>query len=445
MSASRAVASVDASNAGVRIQSAATKQHAPVVVIGAGLAGVSTAYALVSQDVPVVIVDAGRSIANGSSQSNAGMLTAAMSDPWNTPGLIWQLARSMMSRNAPLKINILAALASLGWGFSFLSHANKRHYLSAAALNYRLAQYSLRRTEEIRGALSLSYDAATDGSMKIFRDTASFQRASAIARVLEPEGLQFAPVSRERAVEREPLLRESASTIVGGLFFPRDEMGDAFKYATEMAKRLTAAGAQIQLNTIVRRIVTRGGTVIGVDTSTGHIAAQGVVIAAGYQSSRFVRPFGLSLPLAPVKGYSLTMACDPAFLPSVPVIDDDLHTVVARLGSRLRVAGIAEVSGANTAIRPTRVKELVSSLAALYPTVARNVDVNSADKWAGLRPMSADGLPYIGDTPVKGLYVNTGHGHLGWTMAAGSGQLVADQMLGRATAIDIKPYSLARL
>lgn len=445
MSAGTAARRLDLPGAPGVAPAGAGAANLPVVVIGAGLAGVSTAYALVSQGVPVVIVDAGRSIANGSSHSNAGMLTAAMSDPWNTPGLIWQLARSWLSRNAPLKINALSAAASLRWGISFLSHAHERHYLAAAAMNYRLAEYSLRRTDEIRGALSLQYDASSDGSMKIFRGTSSFQRASSIARMLEAEGLQFTVLSKDAAVEREPLLKESASTICGALYFPGDGMGDAFKYATEMVKRLTEAGAKVQLETFVKRLVTRGGAVVGLETSKGRIDARSVVIAAGYESEKLIRRLGVSLPIAPVKGYSITMECDPAYLPGVPVIDDELHTVVARLGSRLRVAGIAEVSGANTTVSSKRVGDLVTSLGSLYPNIARNVDVASASKWAGLRPMSADGMPYIGQTPVNGLFVNTGHGHLGWTMAAGSGQLVADQMLGRTPEIDISPYSLARL
>ncbi len=422
----------------------ASVEELPTVIVGAGLAGISTAQALASRGVRTLLIDIGAEIANGSSHANAGMLTSSMSDPWNSPGIIWQVVKSAFTARSPLKIRPTRMLASVSWGLSFLRRATSKHYDYASRMNFRLARYSLEKTRALRVKLDLNFDSGSRGSLKIFDDRTAFDRSIRMARLLSEEGLNYSLVKPQEIIQLEPLLADKIHTVIGGIFFPDDELGDANKFSQEMFSDLKKHRGEVLLNTRVCSFIEKEGQVVGVQTTSGPIHASCVIIAAGHASVGLLRQCRINLPIRPVKGYSVTYECDAQSLPRLPVIDDAQHMVVTTLGSRLRISGIAELAGDDTSIDESRVNELIRALDTIYPSLRDRLDPDSFKAWAGLRPVSADGLPFIGGTKKEGLFVNTGHGHLGWTMAAGSGQLIADHILGIPTEIDIKPFRVGR-
>ena len=423
---------------------AARRWSKPTIVIGAGLAGAATAYALAARGVCVEIIDAADEIASGSSHSNGGLLTPSMSDPWNSPGLPWLVLRSIFNGASPLKVNPLIALGAADWGLAFLRNSTTARFLGATRRNYLLARFSMEKTTELRESLGLDFDCETQGSLKVFRTDVDLNRSLAIARMLADQGMTYRVVSAGEAAQIEPLLAGSAQELAGALYFPDDAVGDARKFTRQLVERFEGAGGRLRLDTRVSAIDIEKSAVRGVQTDKGYIAASNVVVAAGFASARILNRHGVGLKIEPVKGYSLTIGCDVAPLPSVSIVDDSLHTVVTRLGDKLRVAGVAEIAGADTSIAACRLRDLFSSLERMYPQFAAGRRPTGIVEWAGLRPVSADGVPYIGGTPFDGLYVNTGHGHLGWTMAAGSGHLLAEFMIGEPTSIDIRPYAVGR-
>jgi D-amino-acid dehydrogenase len=252
-------------------------------------------------------------------------------------------------------------------------------------------------------------------------------------------------LDRERAVQEEPELEEVASRIVGALRFQDDESGDAHRFCVALADCIERQGGRIVLGTRASHIVFRGDTAVGVATTEGVVEGSAIVIAAGVHSPGLARSCGVSLAIRPVKGYSLTL--DVSRLdrrPALPVVDDDLHAAIVPMQQCLRIAGTAEFVGMDRSVRPDRIENLWRVLRATYPRIAREVDPTTAVAWAGLRPVSVDGLPFIGATTMRGLYVNAGHGHVGWTMAVGSGQLLADIVRGSPPDIDPNPYRAAR-
>ena len=291
----------------------------------------------------------------------------------------------------------------------------------------------------------LRFDRVRTGSLKVFRTARSMEDAASLAASLGADGLDFRMLDPCGVIRAEPALRAAAASIVGGLHFPGDEVGDAHLCSVEMARLLVARGARLLLDCEVTAILARSGAVRGVALAHGGIDADVIVVAAANGSVTLLRPLGMRLPLAPVKGYTLTLERRrEAEWPVIPVIDDDLHVVAVPVGGRLRVGGLAEFCGFDPSIPSGRIEGLVAMLESLFPGVASAAD-GDARRWAGLRAVSPDGCPLIGETRVGGLYVNSGHGHLGWTMAAGSAELVADRIDGSASAIDPSPYLPARL
>jgi D-amino-acid dehydrogenase len=236
------------------------------------------------------------------------------------------------------------------------------------------------------------------------------------------EGLKVQPLDRGETVALEPALAPIESRIVGSQYYPGDETGDARRYCDALAARLTARGCALRYNVSVDGFTTRGAEITGARTSVGNISADVYVLASGAYTAKLARPLGLSIPVQPVKGYSISVPMQPwSPRPSLGVVDDTLHAGATPIGDRLRVAGTAEFTGFDTTVTPARVANLQRLVDALYPQASAAARGKDIAAWAGLRPMSADGVPVIGRTPIGNLYVNAGHGTLGWTMAAGSG------------------------
>lgn len=416
-----------------------------VIVIGGGLIGVSTAYELAQRGYLTTLIEAREGVARETSYANGGLLTPSMSDPWNAPGIHRQVIPSLIDPTAPMRLRLSAFPALISWGMKFLAGSQRAKYTAATRANYFLARYSLECTSKLRETLGLKYDEGLRGTLKVFREAKAMAGPLALARELAPLGLQFATLDRDAVIEAEPALHDVRDQIAGALRFPNDESGDAHKFSAEISAALGRAGGAVKSVTRVSEIRVHRGSVTGVVANEQEIAADAVVVAAGHGTAAMVQKMGIKLPIAPAKGYTVTFeASGIDALPRVPVIDDALHAAITPLGTRLRVAGTVEFAGADTRIRPERIDNLMKLLAAVYPKIAAQLDLTRGIPWAGLRPMSADGRPFIGGTRVKGLYINAGHGHLGWTLASGSARLLADVIAGTPPQIDPEPYRVMR-
>jgi D-amino-acid dehydrogenase len=415
-----------------------------VIVVGGGLAGLSSACALAEAGYAVRVLERREDVALETSFANGGILTPSMPDPWNAPGVHWQLLRWLGREDAPMLLRPKALPGYLGWGLRFLAASTPRSYHAAMQANYRLCAYSLERLRAWRAALGLEYAVGTEGTLEIYRDARSFEQALEEVRTLAPLGLVSRALDPAEAVRLEPLLEETRGEFVGALYFPADESGDAWLFCRALRARLEARGVRIDVATTVSALRVTAGRTVGVETAGGFVPGAQVVVAAGPWSTALLGACGVRVQVRPVKGYSLSIPLDPARGPRRALADDSLHAVMTPLGATLRLAGTAEFSGWDLSLRPGRVQALWKLLATLSPTLARTVDRAAARPWCGLRPMSADGKPYIGATAIAGLYVNTGHGHLGWTQAAGSATLLAQLMSGAPLGLDARPFALAR-
>ena len=280
--------------------------------------------------------------------------------------------------------------------------------------------------------------------MKVYRSAAAFGQALAQVEALRRLGLAFEVLGVAAAVRLEPLLEETRGDLAGAIHYPADETGDARLFCQALRERLVQRGVQVSLNCTARALRVAAGQVAGVETAAGFLPASQVVLSAGPWSRRLLTPYGVALAVRPVKGYSISIAHVPqGLMPALALVDDSLHAVMTPLGATLRLAGTAEFSGWDETLHPGRVQALWRLLHALSPSLSRSVDRSAAQPWCGLRPMSADGKPYIGATSIAGLYVNTGHGHLGWTQAAGSACLLAQLITGAPAAIDPAPFAVA--
>jgi D-amino-acid dehydrogenase len=332
----------------------------------------------------------------------------------------------------------------LDWGVRFLAASAPRAYFAATQANYRLCAYSLERLRAWRTALDLEYALGTSGTLEVYRNGRSFEHALQEVRSLAPLGLVGRPLDADGAARLEPLLAETRRDFIGAIHYPADESGDARLFCLGLRERLLARGVKLSFNTDVHAVRVSRGRAAGVDTASGFVPAAQVVLAAGPWSTALLAACGVAVRVRPVKGYSLSIPVEAQRGPRHALADDSLHAVMTPLGATLRLAGTAEFSGWDMTLRPGRVQGLWRLLATLSPTLERTVDRAAAVPWCGLRPMSADGKPYIGATQLGGLWVNTGHGHLGWTQAAGSASLLAQLMAGAPTAIDPRPFALAR-
>lgn len=415
-----------------------------VIVIGGGLAGLASAYALHEAGYGVRVLERREDVALETSFANGGILTPSMPDPWNAPGVHWQLLRWLGREDAPMLLRPLAIPGYFGWGLRFLATSAPRPYHASMQANYRLCAYSLERLRAWRVALDLEYALGTRGTLEVYRNPQSFEQAVAEVRSLSSLGLVGEPLDPAATARLEPLLGEIRADLVGAIHFPADESGDALLFCRALRARLEARGVRIMVNTPVRTVRISAGRAVGVETEGGFVPGSHVVMAGGPWSTALLSACGVRVQVRPVKGYSLSIPIDPAAGPRHALSDDSLHAVMTPLGTTLRLAGTAEFSGWDLSLRPGRVAALWRLLAALSPTLSRTVDRSQARPWCGLRPMSADGRPYIGATAVEGLYLNTGHGHLGWTQAAGSGSLLAQLLSGTPAAIDPRPFAFAR-
>lgn len=417
-----------------------------VIIIGAGLVGLTSAWTLQKAGARVTVIDRREGPGLETSFANAALMHPSLVDPWNSPGVGWDLLRWLGREDAPMLLHLAQIPALSVWGLKFLANSMPARHQANTLRNLRLALLARREMAAIRDDVPVSFCWQKTGVLSISRSAQSFASAQTAARHLAPLGVNFRTLDREQTIAMEPALAAVAKEITGSIHFTDDERGDPFMFSTGLAAELARRGVTFLFNTDVRGLARTGQTVSAVQTATGDLEADAVILAAGSFSTLIARPLGIEIPVRPAKGYSATLACagNPD-APTVPISDNGVHAAVTPMGDgRVRIAGTAEFAGYDTSIRQPRIDYLKKLLGLIYPGLAANAREQDFTYWAGLRPMSCDGVPTASRTRYTNLFLNTGHGHIGWTTAAGSARLVCDLVMERTPELNAADYSIDR-
>ena len=407
--------------------------------------GLTTAYALWERGDDVILLESREGVALETSYANGGMITPSMPEPWNSPGVYKHLAASMFNPRSSMKLRLRAIPSLFGWGIEFLRRSSLAHYRAACKANYALASYSLGKTQSLSKRLALEYCRGARGTLGVFRNAKDFAEKNRVCEHLAPLGMRYSVLNADDMIRLVPALEDIRHKIHNGIFYPGDEHGDAHLFCQGLAAAFVRAGGEIRYDTKVLGLIERNRRVRGVTTYGGTVEADRIVVAAGTRSAALLRSVGLPLRVQPVKGYSVTVDVSGIDgVPDLPVLDDSMHAGMTPLGHRLRMVGTAEFTGFDTSINTVRTDNLYSMFKKMLPSIAARVDPSTATPWTGLRPMSSDGKPYIGATPLSGLFINCGQGHLGWTMAVGSAHLLADIVTAQPTEIDASAFAYLR-
>jgi D-amino-acid dehydrogenase len=343
--------------------------------------------------------------------------------------------------NAPLLLRYSAIPHMWRWGLEFIANCAPARFRQNAEANLRVALLSLKSLQEIRTETGVQYDCGTKGVLKIYRDRRSLDGANAGSALLAKHGLVYRRVSPTECAEIEPALQRTSNTLAGGLYFERDEVGDPNKFHSGVASWLAARGVEYRFNTSVNRLVRDGDRVTGVETSGGRVQGDAIVVAMGSYTPLLLRGVGIRVPIYPVKGISLTVPAAPwPGALKVPVIDDSGLFGLVPIGDRLRVSGSAEIARYDTTPSAQRGQAVVSNVLRSFPDFAACYDPSTAKWWAGLRPVTPSGVAYMGRTGLRNLFVNAGHGHLGWTMSSGAGRIVAAIVADGVPEIDMTNF-----
>ncbi|MEZ9367420.1 D-amino acid dehydrogenase [Shewanella sp. 10N.286.51.B2] len=414
-----------------------------IIIIGSGLLGLSTAYQLHAQGHQVTVIERRESAGLETSFANGGLLTPSLSDPWNAPGVFFNMLKMIGKEDSPLLLRPKALPSLALWGLSFLKNSRRKTYEQSIFRNTRMAKYTLDVLDDMTQAIGLTDLGGGSGTIKVCRQQQELDEVLAMAEFLQPEAVKFTMLSRDDTFKLEPALAPLNDKVAGSIYFPEDRFGDAHQYCVELTTYLEKAGVQFLYNTTVSDIIKHQGKITHINTSQGQLDADAFVLAAGSYTPLLANKVGVNIPVRPCKGYSLTLALDGwQGGPSMPVIDHSLHAGVVPLGNRIRVAGTAEFNGYDTQLNPGRLQNLYDLLQAIYPESSAFVNPETTQSWTGLRPVSASGVPLIGRSKIDNLYINTGHGHLGWTMAAGSGKALADLISGERPEISLADYAV---
>ena len=413
-----------------------------VLVLGGGVIGVSTAYYLARAGHEVELVDRQEGAALETSFANAGEVSPGYSAPWAGPGVPIKAIKWMLMQHSPLVIWPMLDPAMWRWGAMMLANCTAKAYALNKSRMVPLAEYSRDMLKALRAETGIGYDERAQGTLQLFRTQKQLDDIGGDVAVLKQYGVPFEVLDRAGFCKVEPALTLTQEKFVGALRLPGDETGDCFKFTQRLAEMATALGVKFRWNTRIQALQVGGGAITGVHTDAGLLKADKVVLALGSYSPLLLAPVGVRIPVYPVKGYSITVPItDAQYAPESTIMDETHKVAVTRLGERIRVGGTAELSGYNLTLREARRATLNHVVSDLFP---RGGDVSKAEFWCGLRPMTPDGTPIVGPTPVKNLLLATGHGTLGWTMAAGTGRVIADLVSGRQPDIDVGGLSMAR-
>jgi D-amino-acid dehydrogenase len=403
-----------------------------VLVLGAGVVGTTSAWYLARAGHQVTVVDRQPLAGNETSFANGGQISVSHAEPWANPHVLPRVLKWLGREDAPLLWRWRADPAQLAWGLRFLGECFPGRVRRNIAAIVSMALYSRSRLRALREELGLQYDHLERGILHVYTDRDEFSAALNAARVMRQFGLDRDTVDVDKCLEIEPALAGARHLLVGGDFTRSDESGDAHKFTCALAEHARKAGVDFRFGLTVEQIAPGGSKIAGVmvrgEDGPELLTADAYVVALGSYSPLLLRPIGVSLPVYPAKGYSATLTlAEGSLAPTVSLTDDERKLVFSRLGNRLRIAGTAEFNGYNLELNPVRCQALIDRTRQLFP---RLETVGEPSLWCGLRPATPSNVPYIGQARYRNLWLNTGHGTLGWTMACGSAASLAEMISG---------------
>lgn len=413
-----------------------------VIVLGAGVIGTTAAYYLARKGAQVTVLDRQPAAAQETSYANAGQVSPGYSTPWAAPGIPLKAIKWLFEKHAPLTIRPDGSFYQLQWMAQMLANCSAQRYAVNKERMLRLAEYSRDCLRLLRAETGIAYEERMGGTLQLFRTQAQLEAARRDMVVLDECGVPYELLYANRLASAEPALERMRHKLAGGLRLPNDETGDCQLFTTRLAQKAQELGARFQFNQNVVGLLTNGRRITGVRVNREVLEADGYVVALGSYSRGILAPLGLDVPVYPVKGYSLTVPItDASASPVSTILDETYKVAVTRFDNRIRIGGMAELSGYDLRLNPRRRQTLEMIGNDLFPSAA---DFKDAQFWTGLRPMTPDSTPIVGASAYNNLFINTGHGTLGWTMACGSGQLIADLVTGYRPAIRTDGLDLSR-
>ena len=413
-----------------------------VVVLGAGIIGVTTAYYLARQGVEVEVLDRQREAGLETSFANAGELSYGMTSPWAAPGIPWKAVKWMFMRHRPLMIWPLLSPSMWSWCAKMVSNCNAKSYAINKGRMVRVSNYSRDALTELLDEVQIDFDLREKGTLQLFRKQKQIDGSKADQDVLAAYDSPFEVLDRDGCVAAEPGLAPVAHKFVGGLRLTSDRTGDCRMFTQALAKKAEALGVTFHYNVNIDGFAMEQARIIGVDSTDGRVTGDKYVCAMGPYAPILLKTIGIRLPIYPIKGYSITLPItDPDFAPQSTIMDETFKVGVTRLGDRIRVAGQAEIIGYNQKLGRHSTDAVRHVVTDMFP---KGGDVSKAEGWTGLRPMTPDGTPVLGPTRYDNLFLNTGHGTLGWTMSCGSARVVADMVMEKTPEIDMDGLTAAR-
>ncbi|HIF5543474.1 TPA: D-amino acid dehydrogenase [Vibrio parahaemolyticus] len=404
-----------------------------VIVLGSGVIGLTSAWYLSQAGYQVTVIDRQPSSAMETSFANAGQISYGYSSPWAAPGIPLKAIKWLMEEHAPLKIKPSLSTDMISWASKMVANCTLPRYQINKARMLSIANHSRACLEQLRNEHAIEYQGRQFGTLQVFRTTQQLTAIEKDLKLLEQSGTRFELMDVEQCLRQEPGLALVKDKIVGGLYLPDDETGDCFQFCQQLTELAKAHGVTFKFNTEVSNWVTVGKKIIGVQTNHGLFKSDQFVVASGSFSTALLKQLDIDIPVYPVKGYSLTLPIEnEEYAPRSTVMDETYKVAMTRFDDRIRVAGTAELAGFDPSLPQKRKNTIEMVVRDLFP---RGGDFSQAEFWTGFRPMTPDGTPIIGATPYDNLFTNTGHGTLGWTMACGSGHLLASIMTGEKAKI----------
>ena len=412
-----------------------------VVVLGSGVVGVTSAYYLARAGHEVTVIDREAGPALETSFANAGQISPGYASPWAAPGVPLKAVKWMFQKHAPLAIRLDGTQFQLQWMWQMLQNCTSSRYAVNKGRMVRLAEYSRDCLQALRAETGIQYEGRTGGTLQVFRTQQQFDGAAKDIAVLRDANVPYELLSPAELAQAEPALAAVSQKLTGGLRLPGDETGDCQMFTMRLAALAGQLGVKFRYNTPIDALAMAGDRIAGVQCGGELVRADSFVVALGSYSTQFLAGL-VKIPVYPLKGYSITAPiANEAAAPVSTVLDETYKIAITRFDNRIRVGGMAEIVGFDKSLRKARRETLEMCVNDLFPGGG---DTSKATFWTGLRPMTPDGTPIVGRTPVANLFLNTGHGTLGWTMSCGSGQLLADVISGKQPAIRADDLSVHR-
>ena len=413
-----------------------------VLILGSGVIGTASAYYLARAGFEVVVVDRQPAVAMETSFANAGQVSPGYASPWAAPGVPLKAMKWLLQRHAPLAIKLTGNIDQYLWMAQMLRNCTSSRYAVNKERMVRLSEYSRDCLDELRAETGISYEGRQRGTTQLFRTQAQVDAAAKDIAVLKASGVPFELLDRDAIARVEPALASVKHKLAGALHLPNDQTGDCFMFTNRLAEMARELGVEFRFGCNIERLENDGERIAGVWIDGELERADQYVLALGSYSPQMLKPLGIKAPIYPLKGYSLTVPIANADMaPNSTILDETYKVAITRFDNRIRVGGMAEIAGHDLSLDPRRRETLEMVVGDLYP---HGGDPTIGEFWTGLRPATPDGTPIIGATRYRNLFLNTGHGTLGWTMACGSGSLLADLIAKKRPQISAQGLDISR-